>query len=980
MENAVVVQPWRIVRFHDIQMDHIHWKWWIVRARVIKKGHLQENYYGDLQIRLILIDELGTKMEAIVYRRQAEHFNQLLRCGSVYDFYNVGFDPTEMIVHLRFKIRSQFCMILNNVTTTRTPHDVIGLVVHVGDIEFRSLYLRQTPTRIIALVNPRLQIIFVRVWDQQLTRNLTRWRSARTHFDCFVATLTRVDRRADELSTTYESDIIFNPDSASANEFNVLRQALAVSPSNVQEQERIFHMFVILLLFVILCKNFYIKFSSVEFDEIKMEHVFRTCWKQNKFGAQYIRFILKDTTDTRMEALAYDQQADRFNGTIQSGLVYNFTNVGFQPTDVPTYANLTMQAKFCMILTPKTALRKPRFVDFSAIFTDAISDDMFIDVVGVLIYVGEIHHHQLYGQSLPTRDIALVNRRVVASTCIIVLLHVCYMSQEIRYSNRYPCLISCGTQVNQDAIHADMITTPPSKKAKNSESEEHGVSKVSMPNIDVPSNLIRSMFGQTYKYLPQDYELTNEDVMAIFLIEDSAENCTLVDMGHFYNKKRHLTCLLSGDKFLNDDVISAYIHCLSEQANNDKKVKYENPFLSDMLKAAGVNGVNEDEDNFITKIVKNYLHHELIFIPINMKDNHWYLAVVNIEKKQIQVLDSMCMTFNRADLANTLQRLQYHLNIIGRQQDLPSHKWGDLNVIKWPIIEQLKERIQEDSSSCGLFMLKLMENWTGESLSRSITQEDITLFRSKLASVLLRWKTNKAVMTTGEQIEDTKDSDDDVVILVSKMSKQELISGLLHYIQQINCAEAMEKIWVQSSRPHYISLSLKQLQTILKKDEPLESDCFNMAIRKFMYEKIEMIHKTKQAISNHCLDLQFWSATGFGKVPVHHDNINLAETVGSWSEIHYKLSQCKAILIPVRHARSFIVLVVDQESQTLYVLDPNPLMPEYKNNPNMRYTRKLITICDHFNKAMRKACPGSRWNEDINLWRQVIVNNPVYSR
>ncbi len=95
MENAVVVQPWRslflhsivspvdglcnaiiscilsspcrIVRFHDIQMDHIHWKWWIVRARVIKKGHLQENYYGDLQIRLILIDELVSQNDFSIF-------------------------------------------------------------------------------------------------------------------------------------------------------------------------------------------------------------------------------------------------------------------------------------------------------------------------------------------------------------------------------------------------------------------------------------------------------------------------------------------------------------------------------------------------------------------------------------------------------------------------------------------------------------------------------------------------------------------------------------------------------------------------------------------------------------------------------------------------------------------------------------------------------------------------------------------------
>jgi len=111
----------------------------------------------------------------------------------------------------------------------------------------------------------------------------------------------------------------------------------------------------------------------------------------------------------------------------------------------------------------------------------------------------------------------------------------------------------------------------------------------------------------------------------------------------------------------------------------------------------------------MTKNVKNYLNYDMIHLPINIKDSHWYLACINAEKCEIQVLDSLCWEFNQADLNTTLQGLQYHLDILKCQGNLSNHKWKDLDITKWTIIEQLEEPIQKDSSSCGLFMLKFME-------------------------------------------------------------------------------------------------------------------------------------------------------------------------------------------------------------------------------------------------------------------------------
>ncbi|KAL5676292.1 hypothetical protein ACJX0J_012423, partial [Zea mays] len=48
-----------------------------------------------------------------------------------------------------------------------------------------------------------------------------------------------------------------------------------------------------------------------------------------------------------------------------------------------------------------------------------------------------------------------------------------------------------------------------------------------------------------------------------------------------------------------------------------------------------------------------YLDHDMVFIPINIRGTHWYLAVINARNMEIQVLDSLGTTFDRNDLTDS---------------------------------------------------------------------------------------------------------------------------------------------------------------------------------------------------------------------------------------------------------------------------------------------------------------------------------------
>jgi hypothetical protein len=87
------------------------------------------------------------------------------------------------------------------------------------------------------------------------------------------------------------------------------------------------------------------------------------------------------------------------------------------------------------------------------------------------------------------------------------------------------------------------------------------------------------------------------------------------------------------------------------------------------------------------------------------------------------------------------------------------------------------------------------------------------------------------------------------------------------------------------------------------------------------------------------------------------------------------------ILIPTQCGGEFVLFILDKDTRIVYILDPTPLDLMFRYNSNAKYVQKLLWIAEYLPKAMSKAWPGSRWNENVFLWRQIILHdNPVYKR
>ncbi|XBH66993.1 hypothetical protein VPH35_095444 [Triticum aestivum] len=168
--------------------------------------------------------------------------------------------------------------------------------------------------------------------------------------------------------------------------------------------------------------------------------------------------------------------------------------------------------------------------------------------------------------------------------------------------------------------------------------------------------------------IPQDYVCTARDITVIESIKSAPKNTQFVDIGDALLSTDDLECLIKDDMFLHDGVINAYIYCMLAhdhlQDRAGEKVHIISTFVSGQIKEDGERDIDPSKYRRIVRHVNCYLQQDMLFIPINMPGYHWYLAVANAKKREIQVLDSLGENVKRNDLATTVNIYFFsHLSI-----------------------------------------------------------------------------------------------------------------------------------------------------------------------------------------------------------------------------------------------------------------------------------------------------------------------------
>uniref|UniRef100_A0A0N4ZN50 ULP_PROTEASE domain-containing protein n=1 Tax=Parastrongyloides trichosuri TaxID=131310 RepID=A0A0N4ZN50_PARTI len=215
-----------------------------------------------------------------------------------------------------------------------------------------------------------------------------------------------------------------------------------------------------------------------------------------------------------------------------------------------------------------------------------------------------------------------------------------------------------------------------------------------------------------YKKLPKDIE----EVLS--RIDDCVgDNQVLVKAFRIDVCKRDLK-LLDDRNWLNDTIINFYLELIMDRAKNSSKYPKVYAFNTFFYKSlVDPNKGFKIVGRFTRKI--NIFDMKYVFVPINLSDVHWCIAIIDMTKKEIRYYDSM---FGKNE--NALQSLKEYIKT---EADDKLKLNIDLN--EWTAIHAQDIPEQQNGYDCGVFSCMFAE-YTSRERDFEFTQKDMPFFHS----------------------------------------------------------------------------------------------------------------------------------------------------------------------------------------------------------------------------------------------------------
>lgn len=215
-------------------------------------------------------------------------------------------------------------------------------------------------------------------------------------------------------------------------------------------------------------------------------------------------------------------------------------------------------------------------------------------------------------------------------------------------------------------------------------------------------------------------ELESKQLAKVYDIWKSRENLVVTSLANIDIRTSDLFTL-KDKQWLNDNIMDSYLSMIVARSKTDKALPevfvFTTHFYSTLL-AKGYNGVRR----WAKRLKVNVTALDYVYIPVNVMNSHWSLAVINNKHKKLQYFDSL----NGHGGAILENLRQYMIEESGRLYPENQADYSD-----WSLEQDHDYPQQKNGSDCGVFVCTGV-NYLSQEIDLTFGQPDMQNIRRRM--------------------------------------------------------------------------------------------------------------------------------------------------------------------------------------------------------------------------------------------------------